>query len=100
MDNKQLRAIGHHLKPVVTVAGAGLSETVLAEINRALTDHELIKIKIAIDDRELRSTTIGELCEQTGASSVQTIGKIALVFRKNTRPNPKTSNLVRYLVEL
>ncbi len=42
-DTKQLRAIGHKLKPVVTVAGKGLSETVRLEIERALTDHELIK---------------------------------------------------------
>lgn len=97
MDNKQLRAIGHHLKPIVTVAGSGLSETVLAEINRALNDHELVKLKVAIDDRELRSETIESLCETTCALAVQTIGKTALILRKSSKPNPKTSNLIRYL---
>ena len=53
-DIKQLRAIGHKLKPIVTVAGNGLSEGVLAELNRALTDHELIKIKLAVGSRETR----------------------------------------------
>ena len=100
MDNKQLRAIGHHLKPVVTVAGSGLTENVLAEINRALNDHELVKVKVAVDDRELRSETITSLCESTGASIVQTIGKIALILRKSTKPNPKTSNLLRFLSKL
>ena len=45
-DTKQLRAIGHKLKPVVTVAGKGLTDTVVEEINRALSDHELIKVNL------------------------------------------------------
>ena len=51
-DKKHLRRLGHNLKPVVTVAGNGLSETVNAEIERALTDHELIKVKLVADDRD------------------------------------------------
>ena len=47
-DIKQLRAIGHKLKPVVTIAGNGLSEGVITELDRALQDHELIKIKLAV----------------------------------------------------
>lgn len=97
MDKKQLRSIGHHLKPVVTIAGAGLSENVLAEIDRALHDHELIKVKVAIDDRELRLATTKEFCKKHKAELVQSIGKIALILRKNSRPNPKTSNLIRFL---
>ena len=54
-DIKQLRAIGHKLNPVVTIAGKGLSETVSAELDRALTDHELIKVKIAVGSREARA---------------------------------------------
>lgn len=100
MDKKQLRAIGHHLKPVVTVAGEGLSENVLAELNRALNDHELIKVKIAIDDRDLRAETAERLCVETRSELILTIGKMALVLRKSSKPNPKTSNLVRYLSEL
>ena len=97
MDKKQLRSIGHHLKPVVTVAGAGLSENVMAELDRAFHDHELIKVKIAIDDRESRSKIIQELCQKHKAELIQSIGKTALILRKNTRPNPKTSNLIRFL---
>ena len=51
---KQLRSIGHKLKPVVIVAGNGLTDTVLEEIQRALNDHELIKVKLAIVDRQQR----------------------------------------------
>lgn len=92
---KQLRAIGHNLKPVVTVAGKGLSTGVLAELNRALDDHELIKVKIAAGDRELKQQLIRQLCESTGAELVQSIGNIALILRQVKKPNPLLSNLQR-----
>jgi len=97
MDKKQLRAIGHHLKPVVTVAGAGLSENVLAELDRALNDHELIKVKLAVDDREAREQVSTLICKQLNAEMIQSVGKIALLLRRNSRANPKISNLVRHL---
>lgn len=96
-DTRQLRAIGHKLKPVVTVAGKGLSENVLAEIDAALNRHELIKIKLAVGDRELKKTVRDELCEQTGAQVIQTIGNIILLLRRTAKPDPKLSNLVRVL---
>lgn len=92
---KELRAIGHSLKPVVTVAGEGLSESVLAEVNRALDDHELIKVKISVADRELKQQAIAELCEKTMAELVQTIGHIALILKVAKNPNPQLSNLKR-----
>lgn len=100
MDKKQLRAIGHHLKPVVTVAGAGLSENVLAELDRALNDHELVKVKLAVDDRQTREQVSASICEQLKAEVVQSIGKVILVLRRNSRANPKISNLVRYLSDI
>ncbi|WP_148053294.1 YhbY family RNA-binding protein, partial [Pseudomonas frederiksbergensis] len=57
-QKKQYKAIGHHLKPVLTVADNGLTEGVLAELERALADHELIKIQLNILDRESRLATI------------------------------------------
>ena len=92
---KALRTMGHALKPVVTVAGKGLSEGVLEELNRALEDHELIKVKLMVADRELRHQVIGELCEKSGAELIQEIGKIALIFRAAQKPNAKLSNLLR-----
>ncbi|MEQ9021284.1 MAG: YhbY family RNA-binding protein [Pseudomonadales bacterium] len=100
MDKKQLRAIGHHLKPVVTVAGAGLSENVLAELDRALNDHELIKVKLAVDDRQSRELVSASISEQLKAEVVQSVGKIILVLRRNSRANPKISNLVRHLSDI
>lgn len=97
MDKKQLRSIGHGLKPVVLIGNKGLAESVLAEIDRALADHELIKIKIATDDRDERKAMIAQVCDQSGAQLVQSIGKMALILRRAAKPNPRTSNLIRSL---
>ena len=92
---KQLRAIGHKLKPVVTVAGNGLSEGVIAEIDRALDQHELIKIKLAVGDRAAKTAVSEEICERSGAEVVQSIGNVILVLRRTAEPDPRLSNLIR-----
>ena len=82
-EKKQLRARGHALKSVVLVGSNGLSAAVLEEINRALVDHELIKVKIHHADRALRAELASEICEQLEAEFVQAIGKVILLFRPN-----------------
>ena len=94
-QKKAFRSIGHHLNPVVTVSEGGLSEGVMAELERALNDHELIKIKLAVGDREARHQTVEELAGIAHAEIVQVIGKMALLYRKNPKVNPKLSNIVR-----
>lgn len=94
-DTRQLRAIGHKLKPVVTIAGNGLSDAVRAEIERALGDHELIKVKLAVGDRETRDRVLAELLDGAGAELVQRIGNTALILRRCAEPDPKKSNLLR-----
>jgi len=92
---KHLRTIGHKLNPIVTIAEKGLSEGVASELERALNDHELIKIKLAVADRELKATLIDEVCKAHNATVVQSIGKVALILRRAQKPNPKLSNLLR-----
>lgn len=94
-QKKAFRSIGHHLNPVVTVSEGGLSEGVMAELDRALSDHELIKIKLAVGDREIRRQATQELAKNSRAEVVQIIGKMALIYRKNPKANPKLSNVVR-----
>ena len=94
-DNKHLRAVGHKLKPVVTVAGKGLSENVLAELERALSDHELIKVKLAVPGKENRQEISQAICQQTSAQLVQSIGSIILLLRRSKEPDPRLSNLIR-----
>lgn len=94
-DTRQLRAIGHKLKPVVTVAGNGLSDAVRLELDRALEDHELIKVKLAVGDRSTRDEVLTELLEQAGAELVQRVGNMALILRRSAEPDPKKSNLLK-----
>ncbi len=94
-DKKKFRAIGHHLKPIVTVAGNGLSENVMSEISRALTDHELIKIKVLAEDRDERKTMIQTINSQNQSEIIQTIGNMALLYKAALKPNPALSNVVR-----
>ena len=96
-DIKQLRAIGHKLKPVVTIAGNGLTESVMAELDRALTDHELIKVKLAVGAREARTEMAAQVSEQSGADIIQSIGNVLLILRRSEKPNPKLSNLIKTL---
>ena len=92
---RQLRAQAHSLKPVVTIAGKGLAPSVLEELDRALSDHELIKVKVAAGDRAQRELLIGELCTQSGAYLVQRVGHIATLLRPNPQADPRKSNLHR-----
>jgi RNA-binding protein len=94
---KQLRSIGHGLKPVVAVSERGLSEGVGLELERALEDHELIKVKLALGDPGARRELAQTLCAQHRAELVQAVGKIVLIYRAAQRPNPKLSNLLRPL---
>lgn len=95
-QKKAFRSIGHHLNPVVTVSENGVSENLLAELNRALNDHELIKVKLALPERDDRATMLDELIADSRAEVVQTIGKMALLYRRNPKANPKLSNVTRF----
>jgi RNA-binding protein len=76
-----LRGKAHTLHQTVTIGSSGLTDAVLAEIKSTLSRHELIKIKIASDNREIRNTIANTVCRQTGAENVQRIGKILIIFR-------------------
>lgn len=95
-QRREYRAIAHNLNPVIIVGDKGLTENLLEELDRALSDHELIKIKVASQDRESRHEAVDALCESSGAEVVQTIGKIAVILRRAKQPNPKLSNLLRH----
>jgi len=81
-QKKNLRGQAHHLKPLVTVAGKGLSESVVAEIERALNDHELIKVKLR-GDREQRDAWMQTIAEQCKAELIQSIGQVACFYKKH-----------------
>ncbi len=96
-QKKSLRGIAHHLDPVVAVSERGLTEGILEETERALRDHELIKIKVFGADRAVRDEVTTTLAEATSAVVLQKIGKTAVFYRRNPKANPKLSNIARYL---
>ncbi len=61
----------------------GLTEEVLNELDIALTHHELVKIKLSVDDREVRKQIIAEICDKSQSQEVQSIGKTLSVYRVN-----------------
>ena len=95
-QKKHYKSIGHHLKPVLIVSENGLTEGVQAELDRALNDHELIKVQLRIAERDDRHALIEELCQIGRCELVQAIGKMALIYRKNPKPNKQLSNIHRY----
>lgn len=96
-EKKRLRQIGHHLNPVVLLGGNGLTESVIAEIDARLEDHELIKVRVGGEDREARLAAIGEIASATQSEVAQIIGKLVLLYRAARKPDPKLSNLLRAL---
>ena len=95
-ERRRLRQIAHHLDPVIMVGDAGVSDAVITETARALADHELIKVRIAGDDRESRATARTALADGCSATIVQTIGKIVVLYRRNPKAKPRLSNLTRF----
>ncbi|MCX9155174.1 YhbY family RNA-binding protein [Niveibacterium sp. 24ML] len=84
-ERRDLRARAHSLDPVVSIAEKGLAPTVLKEIDRSLTAHELIKIRVYGDDREARVAYMATICSELGCEQVQMIGKLLVVYR----PSPE-----------
>ncbi|HTQ75610.1 MAG TPA: ribosome assembly RNA-binding protein YhbY [Burkholderiales bacterium] len=79
-ERQKLKGRAHKLDPIVIIGADGLSAAVIAEIERALKSHELIKVRVNAD-REAREVMLEEICAKTGARPVQHIGKILVVFR-------------------
>lgn len=83
---RQLKSLAHHLKPIVILGKAGLSESVLNEIEIALAHHELIKVKVNADDREELHRVAEQITRKTAAELVQIIGHIVILYRRGEKP--------------
>jgi len=87
-QKRQLRKLGHTLKPVIMIGANGLTDAVCNETDLSLAHHELLKVKVSGADRDERDAMIETLCQRCAAELVQRIGNIALVYRRNPE-NPK-----------
>ena len=82
-QKKYLRRLGHALNPVVALGNNGLTDAVVAEMDRDLTDHELIKVRARVGERDDRNTALDLLAERTSSALVQRIGNVGLFYRRN-----------------
>ena len=81
-ERKSLKARAHKLEPVLQIGAKGITDEVVKEVDVALKAHELIKVRAPGLEREAREEAMQMLCERTGAQSVQTIGKVLIIYRK------------------
>lgn len=91
-QKKYLRGIAHGLNPMVMIGANGATESLMAELESTLSHHEILKIKIAVDDREDRKKIVEYILQQTGALLVQSVGKTCVIYRQNEEtqlPLPK-----------
>ena len=82
VQQRDLRARAHHLHPIVSIAENGLSDAVLAELERSLQAHELIKIRVFGYEHDARNQLMIDLCEKLDAAPVQHIGKLLIIWRE------------------
>ncbi len=96
-DRKKFRQIGHHLRPIVTVGNSGISVGVIEEMQRALRDHELIKVKLNMEKKSEIAREVKDLSTALNAHFIQLIGKNALLYKKNlSAKSPPRSNVLKY----
>ena len=80
-QSRFLRGQAHGLKALLQIGAKGLTPAFLAELDAVLEQHELVKVKVAGEDREARDAMIGELAEKADAALVQRIGHTAVLYR-------------------
>ena len=82
-QKQYLKGLAHNLKPIVLMGANGLTEAVLAEIEIALDHHELLKVKVASEDRDTKSLIVDAIVRETKAEKVQVIGKVLVLYRQS-----------------
>jgi RNA-binding protein len=81
-QKKHLRRLAHPLNPIVMLGNAGLTDAVVAELDRALTDHELVKVTARVGDRDARNGALSSLASRTTSELVQRIGHVGVFYRR------------------
>jgi RNA-binding protein len=85
-ERAHLKARAHALEPVVQTGSSGVTDRLVAEVDRALAAHELIKVKVGADDRQERVALGDEICARTGATAVHRVGKVLILWRPREEP--------------
>ena len=80
-ERQRLKARAHALEPSVRVGHASLTDAVVAEIDRTLTAHKLIKVRVDAPDRDSREELCEAICTRVDAAEVQRVGKVLVLWR-------------------
>ncbi len=80
-QRRHLKGLAHPLKPVILLGNAGLTAAVVSETDRALLDHELIKVRLPGLDRSARDAALAQLAQRTASTMVTRIGHVAVLYR-------------------
>jgi RNA-binding protein len=89
-QKKYLRRLAHPLHPIVMLGTAGLTGGVLLELERALVDHELVKVSVRIGDRLARNAALESLSMRTSSQLVQRVGHVGVFYRQR----PKSAKII------
>jgi RNA-binding protein len=81
-QKKHLRRLAHPMSPIVMLGNAGLTEGVVKEMERALTDHELVKVSARVGERSQRDAALDDLAKRTSSEIVQRIGHVGVFYRR------------------
>ena len=81
-QKKHLRRLAHPMNPIVMLGNAGLTDAVVAELEHALTDHELVKVSARVGDRDVRNDALATLASRTVSELVQRIGHVGVFYRR------------------
>jgi RNA-binding protein len=84
-QRRHLKGLAHPLKPVILMGKSGLTDSVVAETQRALNDHELIKVRLPGLDRQDRDAALALLAERTESTMVTRIGHVAVLYRAHPK---------------
>ena len=88
-DRQKLKARAHALEPVVQIGQGGVTDKVAKELDRALTAHELIKVKVSAPDRDAREALCDDIVTRTDAAEVQRVGKVLVLWRPKPDSQPE-----------
>jgi putative YhbY family RNA-binding protein len=88
-QRRALSARAHAINPIIMIGKTGLSAGVINELDRGLSSHELIKVKVQIESRGAREVLFEEICQQLNAAPVKHIGKILVIYRPKSEETEK-----------
>ena len=80
-----LRGLAHKINPIITIGANGLSEAVFSELENALDHHELLKIKLPVNDKAEKASIMATICAKTNSEPVQLIGRVGVIYRQSSK---------------